>query len=339
MIHGSGFGKVILFGEHFVVHGQPAIVASLPYTTTATITLNPGQPLQLIDRRPFAPGVTYSSEKEIDYLIMAQRIIEYFDITNQCSITLAGTLAVTNGGIGASAAAAVSIATAINNYFSLGYTQEQIYAAALHGEKAIHGNPSGIDVAAALCGGITYFVKNALSRNRPFIKPLTPATPLFLVIIDSGQRCAIKEVLNDVATLRTSRPALFTSLCTAYNDLVSRARMALCTSDTKKLGLLMLENQQRLESLSVSHASIDVIVKQSLDLGAYGAKLTGTGRGGLVIALAPNKDVQRSIVRFFKQRANHVMEATLQNPSSPENGALKFPHLTFPPFEGTFLAK
>ncbi|MFA6526936.1 MAG: mevalonate kinase [Candidatus Babeliales bacterium] len=323
MIHGQGFGKIILFGEHFVVYGLPAIVASLEQSTTATIAVTPGKTFKLIDHRPFVPGVERSSEKEHDYYMMARSILDYFGLPNNLSITLAGSLMVTNGGIGASAAAAVSIATALNNYFSLGYKNNELYAAALHGEKAVHGNPSGVDIAAALYGGITYFSKNNHPKKDAPMLPLSSEDTLFFTIIDSGQRCAIKETINDIATLRATNPSLFTSLCAAYNDLVNRAGKALQMCDTRKIGQLMLENQQLLDALTVSHPGINSVIEAALELGAYGAKLTGTGRGGLVIVLAPSKAVQQGIVRFFKQRSNHVMEATLQNPSSPENSTLK----------------
>ena len=314
MIHGSGFGKIILFGEHFVVYGLPAIVASLEQSTTAAVTLTPGQPLRLIDQRPFAPGVRPAAEKERDYYAMAYNIIEHFGITHQLSITLGGTLVVTNGGIGASSAASVSIATALNNYFSLGVTTDQLYTVALHGEKAIHGNPSGVDVAAALYGDIMRFVTNMHHNKTHSVTPIKVAyNPLFFVIIDSGQQCMIKKVLGDVAQLHISQPKKIISLFETYNNISERALNALHELSTKDLGLLMLENQQLLDALTLSTPEIDMMIGQAINLGAYGAKLTGTGRGGLVLALAPDKEIQQRIVSFFTQQGKYVMATTLQS--------------------------
>lgn len=316
MIHGSGFGKIILFGEHFVVYGLPAIVVSLEQSTTATIKLTPGQALRLIDQRTFAPGTRRTAEKERDYYAMVSNIIEHFGITDQLSITLGGTLAVTNGGIGASAAAAVSIATALNNYFSLGYTSDELYAAALHGERAVHGSPSGVDIAAALYGGITHFVTNTHPNKTHSVTPIKVAyNPLFFVIIDSGQQCMIKKVLDDVEQLHTSHSKKIISLFETYNNISERALNALQGLGTKELGLLMLENQQLLKALTLSTPEIDMIIEQAINLGACGAKLTGTGRGGLVLALAPDKEIQQRLVSFFAQQGRYVLATTLQSQS------------------------
>lgn len=314
MIHGTGFGKIILFGEHFVVHGLPAIVASLERFTTATITLTPGQSLELIDQRPFASGVVRSAEKEADYRAMAQCIMKYFGVTHELSINLGGNLTVTNGGIGASAAAAVSIATALNNYFLLGLNHETLYTVALYGENAVHGNSSGVDIAAALYGGITRFCKNITNEKIPSIIPLTQMKQeLFFAIIDSGKRCAVKDAIADIAKLRIAHPTTMDPLFVAYNNLVNRAHNALYSSDIQKIGLLMLENQQLLESLTVSSQDINLIIQQALNLGACGAKLTGSGRGGLVIALAPNEDTQQKITSFFARGGKYTSAVTIKN--------------------------
>ena len=137
------------------------------------------------------------------------------------------------------------------------------------------------------------------------------AHQLFFVIIDTGMRCNIKDVMADMALLRATQPTMFTSLFTTYNNLVAHAYHALQRSDIKKIGALMIENQQLLASLTLSPPEVDTIIQQALDLGACGAKLTGTGRGGLALALAPNEEIQQKLVHFFTQRGNYANAITL----------------------------
>lgn len=304
MIYGTGHGKIILFGEHFVVHDLPAIVASLEQSTTATITQTPGKKFQLIDKRPFAPGVKPTTAKQQDYELMAQRIIEYFDLPKDISVTLGGNLMVTNGGIGASAAAAVSIVQALNSNFDLGCTRSQLFDAALHGETAVHTTPSGVDNAAALYKGIFRFTRQ---KNRaPAISQIKLIKPLHLVAIDTGKPCNIKSVIHD-----TNVQKAFQRINGAYTELASKAPRALEENDIENLGKLMLENQNLLEQLSISNQLIETIIQQSLQLGACGAKLTGTGRGGLVITLAPNHEIQQRLFSFFTQQKKYCFPVTL----------------------------
>ena len=154
---GKGFGKTILFGEHFVVYGLLGIPCALGSATTAKVerTSKPGY--ELVDERPATPG--YKETKQGEYTALISRILEFMQVKAGLRITLGGDL-VCASGVGASAACAAALARAINDEYKTGWNNEQINKAAFEGETAGSGTPSGIDNTAAVYGGLLLFRKN-----------------------------------------------------------------------------------------------------------------------------------------------------------------------------------
>ena len=155
---GSGYGKVILFGEHFVVHGVPGIVSAIDSSTDAEVK-KAAKGLNVKDERKTAKG--YGEEKRLQQIESIERMLKAMDLDPQTplDIWIGGTLPGFSG-LGASAASSVAIARAINEEFNLNLTNERINAIAYEGEKAYAGNPSGIDNTAATYGGLMWFRKN-----------------------------------------------------------------------------------------------------------------------------------------------------------------------------------
>ena len=161
---GSGYGKVILFGEHFVVHGVPGIVSAIDATTDAEVKKT-GKEIQVWDERKTAKG--YSEEKRLQQLESIDRMLKAMDIPlgTPLSIWIGGTLPGFSG-LGASAASSVAIARAIAQELGMAVTDEKINQVAYEGEKAYAGNPSGIDNTAATFGGFMWFKKKHGRRTR-----------------------------------------------------------------------------------------------------------------------------------------------------------------------------
>ncbi|MFX1324522.1 MAG: hypothetical protein ACFE8N_06175, partial [Promethearchaeota archaeon] len=182
---GRGFGKTILFGEHFVVYGLPAIASALGSYTTAEIKVKEGSGWTVNDNRPATPGYKKKKYNESKQSIL--NVINYLniDIENQSlEIIFSGDL-IAASGVGASAAQCTSLARALNETFNLNLDDEKINQAAYEGEKAYHGTPSGIDNTASTYGGLIWFVKN-LSGGKNIMDLLQSPKNIPLVIANSG---------------------------------------------------------------------------------------------------------------------------------------------------------
>jgi len=282
-----GYGKVILFGEHFVVHDLPAIVASLPWSTIASVRVlqNLDQKILLDDKRPRIPGVKYLESKYHAYNQLAKNIVERMGIIDNLEITLAGDLVVSSGGIGASAATAVALTRALNNFYNLNLPDNEIHEIALHGERAVHGNPSGIDTTAATYGGLFVFQKNK------DIKFLDQTNSTKIVLIDSGFTMPTSEVITLVKKFKDNNPELVNSIISHYKNIVQEAENN--RDNLARLGALMNENHELLRQIGVSTPELDTIVSVACGAGALGAKITGTGRGGLILALTSDDTQDR----------------------------------------------
>lgn len=303
-----GYGKIILLGEHFVVHGLPALVTALDLVTETQIELSPKNILaiQIIDNRPKVP--TYKPLKSQEYEKMVSAVFMAMGVKNfGWRVTFSGTLPVTNGGIGASAAAAVALARAINHYFKLNLSDDQINQAAYAGEKEVHGTPSGIDNTAATFGGVFAYTKGEAKTT----VPPQPQRNLWLVIADSGRPTNTKQVLNAVHKFKSQDPPKVTALFERYTKLFEQAHHALAQNDLVSLGRMMSQNHLLLQELGVSSPELDYLVACAQQAGALGAKLTGTGCGGLMIALAPNAQIQENIARIFNTAGFFTIISTI----------------------------
>jgi len=307
---GLGSGKVILFGEHFVVHGLPAVVAALPYYTTAQVEHGRGDDFIFIDKRPKVP--TFVPTKTDAYLGMVHNIACALGVELRgLRVTLGGDLTVTSGGIGASAAASVAVTRALHYLAVRKLDEQEVNAVALKGEQAIHGTPSGVDNAAAVFGGIGVF-KKKIDLQPLHYERLTTMGSLHLVLVDSGKTTDTKRVIAAVHRLKESRPDQVAHIFQEYMQLFSRAVNALEDSHVSMIGTLMNNNHELLTRLGVSDPLLDELVKNARAQGASGAKLTGTGCGGLICALVPDEQAQHTLVRFFTARGYFVMKATIE---------------------------
>jgi len=296
---GRGFGKTILFGEHFVVYNLPAIASALGSYTTAEVKVVDGKGWEVIDKRPATPG--YKKKKYDEAMQSIKNVIEHMNIDIGCQkleLTFSGDLFAASG-VGASAAQATSLARALNDEFTLMLDDEKINEAAYEGERAYHGTPSGIDNTASTYGGLIWFVKN-LNGGKNIMEVLQSPKKMPLVIANSGITASTTEVVADVRSLKESNPEKFENIFNEYKVLSEKAKKALLESDKTLIGKLMNQNHKLLQDITVSSEVNDKLVEIAFNNGALGAKLTGTGRGGLVIALAKNEKIQEKISNAFK---------------------------------------
>ncbi len=292
MAEGYGYGKTILFGEHFVVYGLPAIASAISAKTTAAV--KPSGKYRLVDDRPATPG--YKMEK-YDEQVESNRLIYKacgIDVEKTpFEVTLAGDLTAASG-VGASAASAAAIARALNGHFRLGYDDERINEVAYEGEKGYHGKPSGIDNTAAVYGGLIWFVKD-LHGGANTMDLIRLPKPVEIVLGNTGLTSSTKDVVEAVRKNREQDPKAYESIFAKYHETVVSARSAVTKGELKAVGKLMDANHRLLQEMRVSCDELDLLVGVAREEGAYGAKMTGTGRGGLMVALTPGKALQDKV--------------------------------------------
>jgi mevalonate kinase len=262
--------KAILLGEHAVVHGVPAIAVGLEQGARAEATPAPRALLKLGDREVAA---TESSET-------ARGFAALLAVLGGEPARVEVTLEVPAGvGLGASAAIGVAIARAVLELHARPLDLDLVVQAALAWERVFHGNPSGVDVHAAAHGGCLRFVRGEGARVIPVGRPL----PLALAV--AGPAASTRVMVEGVARLREKKPEMVGKAFEGIRSLVENAAQCIASGDHAGLGKLMDLNQMILSGLFVSTEEIETACRLARDAGALGAKLTGAGGGGCVVAL------------------------------------------------------
>jgi mevalonate kinase len=305
---GSGFGKVILFGEHFVVHGVPGIVSAIDSATDAEVTQT-GNELVIRDERKAAKG--YAEEKRLQQIESIERMLKTMGLYPKLplKIWVGGTLPGFSG-LGASAASSVAIARAIAEELSLKLTNEQVNQIAYEAEKAYAGNPSGIDNTAATYGGLMWFKKN-IAGGPDNVERLRIRKPVEIVIGSTGKVANTKAMVAGVAERKKKNPAKYDQIFKQAENLAHAGRKALESYDLKKVGELVNENHRLLQEIEVSSRELDLLVDIARKNGAFGAKLTGGGGGGCMVALTPSKELQEKVASAIEKEGYEVLRTKI----------------------------
>ena len=305
---GSGFGKVILFGEHFVVHGVPGIVSAIDSATDAEVTQT-GNELVIRDERKAAKG--YAEEKRLQQIESIERMLTKMELDPKLplKIWVGGTLPGFSG-LGASAASSVAIARAIAEELSLKFTNGQVNQIAYEAEKAYAGNPSGIDNTAATYGGLIWFKKNTAGGSDN-VERLSIRNPVEIVIGSTGKVANTKAMVAGVAERKQKNPAKYDPIFKQAENLTYAGRKALESYDLKKVGELMNENHRLLQEIEVSSMELDLLVDIARKNGAFGAKLTGGGGGGCMVALTPSRELQEKVAVAFEREGYEVLRTKI----------------------------
>jgi mevalonate kinase len=295
---GSGFGKVILFGEHFVVHGVPGIVSAIGATNDAEVKKT-AHGITVRDTRKAATG--YAEEKRLQQLESIDRILRSMGImpgTVSFEILLGGTLPGFSG-LGASAASSVAITRAIAQEYRIKLADERVNEIAYEAEKAYAGTPSGIDNTAATYGGLLWFKKNMASGANT-VEKLHIRKPVEIVIGSTGVVANTKAMVEGVAERKRKNPEEYDAIFEQAEALALIGRKALLAFDLKRVGELMNGNHRLLQQIGVSHEKLDLLVDIARKQGAHGGKLTGGGGGGCMVALTPGLELQESVAKAIE---------------------------------------
>jgi len=295
MHKGEGKGKVILLGEHFVVHGAPALAAGVE--NKAVVELEPSDKTDLITEQFVIREMSFAG---------INAIFRAMDIKEKFSIHLTGDLP-TTGGLGSSAAFCVALVKALASYKGINLTKDEINKYAFEGEKAFHGNPSGIDNFMATYGGVVIFKKGEEFHN--FIEP---GVELNLVVCYTGQISETPKMIEQVRKFREGNNERFTQLMDEASELVYRAAKSIEKGKIDELGIFMNQNQSLLSEIGVSLEKNDEVVRIMTDSGALGAKLTGGGGGGSCIALVRDKLAAKGVVMALEKNGFDAFHTTIK---------------------------
>ena len=308
MAKGAGFGKTILIGDQFVLEEVPAIVSAIPYETVATVERNSGNRWTLEDNRIEVPG--YKEKKKEQQVRSIDRILEVmnFDVKmNPIKITFGGTL-LAGSGVGASAASCVSLARALNAEFDLGYSIEEINRVAWQGEFPYHGVASGVDNTASTYGGLLLF--QLINGQQHFEKIRTPKS--FEIVLANSGITANTALLDEITEQqKKDDPELFASRLKIITAQAYEMKRALEAGNLETVGKIMTNNHKILTDMQFSHEILDYLCKLALEKGAWGAKVTGGGRGGYMVALTPGNKLQDKVASAFEKEGYKLIRAVI----------------------------
>jgi mevalonate kinase len=309
MSTGKGFGKTILIGDQFVLWEIPAILAAIPFETECTVErLDTGSGWTLEDKRIEVPG--YKKAKEKDCEISLNRMVEVMGLDldkNPIKITVGGDL-LAGSGVGASAAICVSFARACNQEFNLNMDILDINHVAWEGEFGYHGLPSGLDNTVSTYGGV---IKYQIKAGVKQFERVNLKKPIEIVLGNSGVTANTASLKGFLEEQQSENPELFNSRLITIKQQVEQLGEALAADKLWETGRIMNANHKILIDMGLSHDKLIELCDLANSLGAYGAKVTGGGRGGYMLALTPGKELQENVATAFEDKGIATIRATI----------------------------
>lgn len=291
MTTASAPGKIILFGEHAVVYGRPALAVPVTQVQAKVTAEKTGQDagknwadavlVQAPDiglSSPLSRLLADSSSHPLATVI--EKTLQRLGIDRPAAfqVTIRSSIPVASG-LGSGAAVSVAIIRSLAKLFERPLPAEQVNELAYEIEKLHHGTPSGIDNTVITYAKPVYFV-----RGQP-IETFSVAQPFSLVIADTGIAAPTRESVGDLRKLWQADQSRWEAVFEQVGEIVRQARQAIESGETVRLGSLMDANQALLQEMTVSSPELDRLVLAAKAAGAEGAKLSGGGRGGNMIAL------------------------------------------------------
>ncbi len=309
-ITASAPGKIILFGEHAVVYSRPAIaVPVMQLRATAYFQADPASATGGVHLQ--APDIDLKSAltdlpighpfRVLFQTVQDQLGIDHFPAMHvkiHSDIPMAA-------GFGSGTAVSVALIRGLTRFLGIELTPAKVSALAFEVEKIYHGNPSGVDNTVVAFERPVYFLKG----QPP--KPLIPGRDMTFIIADSGIKSKTSGVVEQVRLNREKSPKQVDAIFDSIAALTQTAKEMLVDGMQNRVGALMNQNQKCLVQLGVSCDPLDRLVKAAQDAGALGAKLSGAGQGGNVIALVQDTDAGKVRTALMQAGAVNVFQTVL----------------------------
>ena len=320
MSHGkaSAPAKVILFGEHFVVYGSPAILAAINKRISVYARTIIHDEDKIVIRSDIGVAAEYWYNGEFNALEGGRKTKAVLDPLycairqvllkrnkkkkkkkkKKIGIEVVISSRVPPGiGLGSSAASCVATVAAVDSLFQKSPSRQKVCELAIESERLIHKRTSGADCYVSTFGGLMQYYGK--SKN---FKNIETKGSLSLVVASTGIKHSTSDLVAGVKRFKDTNKILFESLAKQTSDICLQACTAIQSGNCDKIGELMNENQIILQQIGISHHKVDDIIDICNKAGAMGSKITGAGGGGAVIALAASKQESTKI-------ASHVNAA------------------------------
>ena len=325
MITTSAPGKIILFGEHAVVYHHPAL--AVPITQVhADVSINTWIPSKH-DPIPSSTGISTLPVSTIwidapDILFhgrlsnlptghplrsTVETVLNALQISNPPTIKIQITSSIpVASGLGSGAAVSVALIRALSMQLKTALSDEHVNKLCFEIEKIHHGTPSGIDNTVITYARPVFFLK-----NQP-IESLRVKTAFTIVIANTGIAAPTKESVGDVHRLWLNNPVRWEKIFDQVGVIVQQARLAIESGNWLSLGPLMDANHSLLQEMTVSSFELDRLVSVAKNAGAEGAKLSGGGRGGNMIALVRPENADNVASALQNANAQSTITTTIQ---------------------------
>lgn len=290
-------GKVILFGEHAVVYGQPAI--AVPVTQVrAKVFVNARPDLHAGSVILQAPGIGLEetlAELPADNPLarVVNSVFDELGITQPPAMTIriTSTIPVASG-LGSGAAVSVAIIRALSEFLGQPLADKRVSALAYEIEKIHHGTPSGIDNTVVTYAKPVFFTKTGEGKPDR-VETFKVSRPFTLIVCDSGIPSPTINTVSDVRQAWLDAQQHYDRLFESVGQIVEEAKRAIEVGEIDRLGPLMNQNHQLLVEMAVSSDELEQLILVARQAGASGAKLSGGGRGGNIIALVEPEIAER----------------------------------------------
>ena len=282
----SAPGKIILFGEHFVVHGTKAILAAIDKRVTVTTTFTENKTIKVNSELGTLEIPISSSHEEVKnefrpFVYLANKMIDSNQNVNGLEITIDSDIPI-GVGLGSSSACCVAAAASISELFKE-LSSEEILNLSIEAEKTIFPDTSGADCTICTYGGMIEY---------PSIEKIDSTFDLNLVIANSMIPHNTKNSVEKVNKFKENNEERFSQLCDLENILIDEAITTMKNNDATALGLKMSENQKYLEEIQISNDTLRDMIS-SLNEISLGSKITGAGDGGCIIALVKDDNMDK----------------------------------------------
>jgi len=282
----SAPGKIILFGEHFVVHGTKAILAAIDKRVTITSTFTGNKTVKINSQLGTIEVPISSSYEEVKsefrpFVYLANKMINSNQNVNGLEITIDSDIPI-GVGLGSSSARCVAATASISELFNE-LSSEEILKKSIEAEKTIFPDTSGADCTVCTYGGMIEY---------PSVEKIDNTFDLNLLIANSMIPHNTKNSVEKVSKFKKNDEGRFSQLCDLETKLIDEVVTAMKNNDVTTFGLKMSENQKHLEEIQISNDTLRDMISSLKEI-SLGTKITGAGDGGCIIALVKDENMDK----------------------------------------------